>query len=292
MHLLKWTSGRHERQYQMSAGISQTISIKREGDGSGFVDGDIKCLHCGYNLRTLRYESNCPECGMAVSVSLRRDFLSLAPAAWVDRLKLGAKALYVGLWTSIPFVVPGLIVAVWGLYQLTAKQPGRVEPAFDQTHRMVTRMCLVVGMTMMAAVVGMGVVMFMQHKWIIWQASQVVDFFFGIALSLIVIGLLNAWYYLIAIAGRLPDMQLVGRIRRLQRRWYVALGIGLALAVYVAASNHLHHLFPLLDMRVAVYGIELWALVAASILSAILLWLWWHTLRIAKQIYAAMINDQ
>ena len=38
----------------------------------GFVELDLPCVGCGYNLRTLAWESQCPECGQRVRASKRR----------------------------------------------------------------------------------------------------------------------------------------------------------------------------------------------------------------------------
>jgi hypothetical protein len=44
------------------------------------VVSNIKCLQCGYNLRTLSESGNCPECGRRVSESLTAETLTRIPA--------------------------------------------------------------------------------------------------------------------------------------------------------------------------------------------------------------------
>lgn len=53
---------------------------------------DLACVNCGYNLRTLRLEGICPECGSAVADSTRH-YLRFAPWRWVESLAGGAALL-------------------------------------------------------------------------------------------------------------------------------------------------------------------------------------------------------
>ena len=46
-------------------------SLKPHVDVPGQVAGDVPCIHCGYDLRTLKTGGVCPECGQAVTESLR-----------------------------------------------------------------------------------------------------------------------------------------------------------------------------------------------------------------------------
>ncbi len=274
----------------MSAGVPHTIELLRETGASEYVAHDAACLNCGYNLRTLKMTSNCPECGMAVAASLRRDYLAHAPIAWRRRLLAGATALQIGVICSIPFFFPGVIIAVWGLYQLTDSQPGRSEPAFDRTHRTVARVCLVMGLTLLSIMTIAGLILLFQYRFFALRAGRFYDFFFGIAFSMIIIGMINAWYYLAALAGRIPDNRLVDRLRILRRRWFTALAAGVVVALYAGASNLLHPYFPMLDIRVSTYDIELWLFIAGGSSAAILTWLWWHTLQIIKQVRSSLAD--
>src|SRR5204863_7208209 len=67
-----------------------------------FLETDVPCAQCGYNLRTLRADGRCPECGSDVGPSIwihrrkqqRRpqppELLSAADPHWVRQLKVGA----------------------------------------------------------------------------------------------------------------------------------------------------------------------------------------------------------
>jgi len=58
-------------------------------DENGGLAEDIACRKCGYNLRGLRTEGVCPECGTAVGRSLYGDFLRYCDPAWVRTLAKG-----------------------------------------------------------------------------------------------------------------------------------------------------------------------------------------------------------
>lgn len=57
------------------------------------VSEDLPCRGCGYNLRSLAYTSDCPECALPVGLSIRSDRLCDANPAWLGRLRLGVALL-------------------------------------------------------------------------------------------------------------------------------------------------------------------------------------------------------
>ncbi len=59
-------------------------------DAAGHVAGDIHCLHCAYNLKTLPVDGRCPECGEPVADS---EPLYHRPLAWLRKLRWGAALL-------------------------------------------------------------------------------------------------------------------------------------------------------------------------------------------------------
>ena len=58
------------------------------------ISGDLLCVNCGYNLRTLRVDGLCPECSMPVAKSLTT---VSACARWLKQLDLGAKVLLMAM---------------------------------------------------------------------------------------------------------------------------------------------------------------------------------------------------
>src|SRR5678815_5717060 len=73
------------------------------------------CLRCGYSLRNNIDARNCPECGLAVRVSLRNDdTLEWSNPAWVRRMAWGAFALaaaHGGLLAALVLIQVGYFTA-------------------------------------------------------------------------------------------------------------------------------------------------------------------------------------
>ncbi|MCG3124141.1 MAG: hypothetical protein GIKADHBN_02584 [Phycisphaerales bacterium] len=56
---------------------------------AALVEGDRACVKCSYNLRGLRVDGRCPECGHAVADSLRGTLLEFAAPEYVARVNSG-----------------------------------------------------------------------------------------------------------------------------------------------------------------------------------------------------------
>lgn len=69
------------------------------------VDRDHLCIACGYNLRGLPVDSQCPECALAVAESLKGDFLAFASPQYRARIILGMKLID---WGMLSFVLLGI----------------------------------------------------------------------------------------------------------------------------------------------------------------------------------------
>lgn len=62
---------------------------------------DTPCTSCGYNLRGLRHDQACPECGAEVWRSCQGDLLRFADPEWLKRLRLGVWLLLASLAFSV-----------------------------------------------------------------------------------------------------------------------------------------------------------------------------------------------
>lgn len=58
---------------------------------------DLPCVGCEYNLRTLRADGRCPECGKEVAASIRESDPNAIHLYWITELKGGLDVLYLGI---------------------------------------------------------------------------------------------------------------------------------------------------------------------------------------------------
>ena len=84
-------------------------------DEDGRVAGDLSCLQCAYNLRTLRVRGVCPECGAPVALSARDDRLCQAAPKWVRGLARGATMILVGVLAPIGGLLVGEVFSPHGM---------------------------------------------------------------------------------------------------------------------------------------------------------------------------------
>jgi hypothetical protein len=65
-------------------------------DQDGSIAIDVPCVSCGYNLRGLTRDGNCPECSTPIESSVHGDLLRMSDPAWVERLHRGATWMFFG----------------------------------------------------------------------------------------------------------------------------------------------------------------------------------------------------
>jgi hypothetical protein len=81
---------------------------------AGEIRDDSPCVSCQYNLRALRMEGLCPECGTPIKKSLPPDMLRYAPEKWLEFVFLGASLLWtVQLWTLNDYMM-GTLYSIRG----------------------------------------------------------------------------------------------------------------------------------------------------------------------------------
>jgi hypothetical protein len=83
------------------------------------VQSDITCNHCGYNLRGLFPEGNCPECGESIARSLRGNLLRFADPRWLRRVHLGLGVIFYTV--VIGYIlqnVAAFFLTMWGQWPL------------------------------------------------------------------------------------------------------------------------------------------------------------------------------
>lgn len=181
------------------------------------VEGDLACVGCGYNLRMLSIDGNCPECFTPIGNTLRGNLLKFSDPGWLDRIRLG---MVVKLWNLLagflmgfaiaiavvflPSVFSGLLTIVvsflgcWATFLITTQDP---RAAFDEdpvTWRRALRFFAVIG------VLGTGVMV------ATWPNLQFRNQVFPSILALISpIVLFGELTYFQGFANRIPNARLV-----------------------------------------------------------------------------------
>ncbi len=127
---------------------------------AGEIGDDSPCVSCGYNLRGLRMEGLCPECGTPIRKSLPPDMLRYAPEKWLRLVQIGAVVLWGSQLMSIEDYVIGLFyiaegidrqaTSVWeaagllglhvlGCYLLTVREKHSFETTQARRYRWIAR---------------------------------------------------------------------------------------------------------------------------------------------------------
>jgi predicted RNA-binding Zn-ribbon protein involved in translation (DUF1610 family) len=226
--------------------MSSTATSSTDADpiDDGRIADDLACAECGYNLKTIAVSAACPECGMSVVVSARGDRLDGAPRPWLNRLARGAWWLRVSVVLALPIVYLGVALSCYGVWLLTAVQPGRTEPAMDRGYRLAARWATAVGtLLVVSMVLGALVVVAATDQRLLgdWQLRlhagvsggfggdglPVFDAIFLSGHAVYVLGLLSTWRYLCVLAERVPDGDLASAWCGLGRCWVAAV-VGLA----------------------------------------------------------------
>ena len=83
-----------------------------EYDVDGRIDQDAPCFQCGYNLRTLHDDGECPECGASVYESARLAWLCQHDPAWLRRVAAATIWIEVAMFCFAPLP----LLVLWGLF--------------------------------------------------------------------------------------------------------------------------------------------------------------------------------
>lgn len=188
--------------------------------------GVIPCLQCGFDLRGMSRDADCPECGLDVKSSLDQQLLKFASPQWVEALAGGMNWLMIsvlltfglsclgGTFTAFSggfgifahlgnalLLIPGA-VAFYAMWRLTTPEPDALVQ-HDHPARRVLRIALVVGFIASILGVAMSAVSVSSAG-----CSEVIG---GMAGIVVLFGL---FVYLNALALRLPDPALAHATRR------------------------------------------------------------------------------
>jgi len=89
-----------------------------------FIQSDVICSGCGYNLRGQSRDGRCPECGLAIIDAVRGGRLIYADKAWLMRVRSGVRLLFWGIIAVVVLMVAMMIAGIWhGLSQMGQPTP-------------------------------------------------------------------------------------------------------------------------------------------------------------------------
>lgn len=90
------------------------------------LDLDLACFQCGYSLRTIDWESVCPECGTPVRRSATGGWLQFAKPEWLRKLRWGVDLTII---SAVLAIMGGIAITIYIFAEFIAKnrQPEPVE---------------------------------------------------------------------------------------------------------------------------------------------------------------------
>lgn len=242
-----------------------TDSTPWRRDAQGRLDEDVPCRDCGYSLRGLELEGNCPECHAPVRRSVHAELLRFADPGWLKRVAWGTGLMAVAIPAMVPATGAALVAAdgdrvgaalvlalattvpVVAVWLATAPEPAHVERR--PISRPAARVSLLCGILLAAALLQA-----LAADW--WPPALHRR---GPALvladgALFLIGLLALGSWGRSLALRLPADRLARRIRIVT--WCFVVAVPLE-AIATAAREGLHGGAPRLEgalVAVAVLG--------------------------------------
>lgn len=208
---------------------------------------DIPCRRCSYNLRGLRPDGLCPECGTPVGLSTRLPLLCYADPDWLKKVVRG---LTIILWMILVGLLAGVlsvvlqqvgqrefgqilalgagIVSLYGVWLMTTPDPSGIGEDPNITARKVVRFALVVGLvSQVLGIVSQNVAPAPPVMWLVW----------GLIGACTLVGLVGEFAKFIfyeQLARRIPDRALATRARFLKWAWTVTFGASMIIAFTVA----------------------------------------------------------
>lgn len=279
-------------------------------DAAGHLSGDLSCVKCGYNLRTLHCDAACPECGTAVGRSIEGNRLRYCDPAWLKQIWEGLNCFGVAVAAAIVLVVVVikssrgtpliwivgplslmLGLAIYGLVKATHPDPARVDHEWLVSARRVARVAW------LAALLFAGTLLVSLATVPIWEQSERVDMIRMLCVIVATIAMFVGSVSLLAhaarLAQRLPNRALTAAIVAVNVYQGLVVVLGLIYAwdwfwdwlwdLSVAAGYGYRYL----NVR---YRIEEWMplllLLFAGMLVALLAWYWWALSRAARHAWA------
>lgn len=217
-------------------------------DAHGAIAEDSECKRCGYNLRGLKEDGRCPECGTPIGLSTQGDLLCFADPEWVEKVGHGMTII---LWMMLIGVIIGALagflaavgfqlrtftavlslaayaVSFYGVWLMTEPDPSGIGEDPNLTARKVIRITLIVGIGgQLASAVAQAAP---------GGGAPLTLLVTAFAAGLVgVVGEFAKYFYYEYLALRIPEVSLAERAHFL--KWAYPIALGLVLVAGVAAG--------------------------------------------------------
>jgi hypothetical protein len=210
-------------------------------DEQGYLAEDIECKRCSYNLRGLRDEGRCPECGTPIGLSIRGHLLRYSDPNWVEKVGFGLAIIawmmiiailvgfvggFIGAFThpAVPAILNlgATLVSYYGVWLMTEPDPSGIGEDPMITARKVIRAALLFGVLASAIqlleVGGVGAAM--------GPAARITLIAVAVVTVLIsLVGEFAKFIYYEQLSRRIPNDSLANRARFLRWAYVISIGV-------------------------------------------------------------------
>jgi hypothetical protein len=203
-------------------------------DAEGVVVADVPCIGCGYNLRSLSRDANCPECGKAVVASLRHDDLALADPAWLEQVASGTQRVGLALVAVLVLVAVGFVlplawplvavIAAIGYWRIATAEPGVLAQEGYRSRLVLRVLAVILGLASVGCVLVTGLA---------WLTGGEMFYIMMVFVFVLMAAVLQP-IAIVLVEQRVHSLQLrVHRDRRLKQTRWVLRGFAATLAVWL-----------------------------------------------------------
>ncbi|MCC6968647.1 MAG: hypothetical protein IT434_00340 [Phycisphaerales bacterium] len=210
-----------------------------QASAARFLDRDVSCVRCSYNLRGLPASGNCPECGEPIANSIKGFMLQDASAEYRGKLTLGLSLVLNGILLLVVVMIGSVFLgfvagsAAWpkliasgvgflvgcmmllGYWNYTEPDPGYVIFEQPSSARNIVRIAVAVGAAVSLAQFVLGFfVADLAGGSVVSAVEIVVLWLIPVASFVIwVVQFLGVMNYTAWVGGRVPDDFIVRRAR-------------------------------------------------------------------------------
>ncbi len=219
------------------------------------VKKDVPCAGCGYNLRTLAINAQCPECYTSIARSIVGDTLDASDPRWLAKVYRGQSLIWTGMvglivllilsmglvWMSLisvaviaifGVVIPILFVAAWvaiivGFFNLTASDPRASlnEQPLSLRHSLLTAAIASGALLCVGIFLDFPLSVFGTNATVSAVITRVNTYLGG---ALVIWTVVLFCRYQAYLCKRVPDVTRANKIRTTGHRWAISLLIALA----------------------------------------------------------------